>query len=111
MLLHANAALSRRQRERLVAGSAESACGASYEDLPVRSSRLGCPLRQDRGPWSPLGARTRSPYRSWCDRLDEGEDRVREAYPGSTWERLAEVKRRYDLTNLFRLNQNVAPNS
>ena len=38
---------------------------------------------------------------------DEGEDRVREAYPGATWDRLAEVKRRYDPTNLFRLNQNI----
>jgi FAD/FMN-containing dehydrogenase len=40
---------------------------------------------------------------------DEGETRVREAYPGPTWDRLAEVKRRYDPTNLFRLNQNVPP--
>jgi FAD/FMN-containing dehydrogenase len=40
---------------------------------------------------------------------DEGQARVREAYPGSTWERLAAVKRRYDPTNLFRLNQNVTP--
>jgi FAD/FMN-containing dehydrogenase len=40
---------------------------------------------------------------------DEGEARVREAYPGATWERLTEVKRRYDPTNLFRLNQNVPP--
>ena len=40
---------------------------------------------------------------------DEGEARVRQAYPDGTWERLAEVKRRYDPTNLFRLNQNVAP--
>jgi FAD/FMN-containing dehydrogenase len=38
---------------------------------------------------------------------DEGEARVREAYPGATWDRLVEVKRRYDPTNLFRLNQNV----
>jgi FAD/FMN-containing dehydrogenase len=40
---------------------------------------------------------------------DEGEERVRECYPGSTWDRLAAVKARYDPTNLFRLNQNVPP--
>jgi FAD/FMN-containing dehydrogenase len=40
---------------------------------------------------------------------EEGEARVHEAYPGPTWERLVDVKRRYDPTNLFRLNQNVDP--
>ena len=40
---------------------------------------------------------------------DEGPERVRDAYPGSTWDRLVEIKRRYDPTNLFRLNQNVTP--
>jgi FAD/FMN-containing dehydrogenase len=40
---------------------------------------------------------------------DEGEGRVRDAYPGGTWERLAAVKARYDPDNLFRLNQNVPP--
>jgi FAD/FMN-containing dehydrogenase len=40
---------------------------------------------------------------------DEGEARIREAYPGSTYERLAEIKQRYDPTNLFRLNQNIPP--
>jgi FAD/FMN-containing dehydrogenase len=40
---------------------------------------------------------------------DEGESRVRDAYPGATWDRLAEIKRRYDPTNLFRLNQNIPP--
>jgi FAD/FMN-containing dehydrogenase len=39
---------------------------------------------------------------------DEGEARIREAYPGSTWDRLTAIKRRYDPTNLFRLNQNIA---
>ena len=40
---------------------------------------------------------------------DEGEARVRDAYPEPTWQRLAAIKRRYDPTNLFRLNQNVPP--
>ncbi len=40
---------------------------------------------------------------------DDGEARIREAYPGSTFDRLAAIKARYDPTNLFRLNQNIAP--
>jgi len=42
---------------------------------------------------------------------DEGPGRVREAYPGATWDRLVEVKRRWDPDNLFRRNQNVPPAS
>ena len=40
---------------------------------------------------------------------DEGEARVRAAYPGATWERLAAIKADYDPDNLFRLNQNIPP--
>ncbi len=40
---------------------------------------------------------------------DEGNERVRQAYPGQTWDRLREVKHRYDPTNLFRVNQNIPP--
>lgn len=39
---------------------------------------------------------------------DEGTERIRQAY-GSHYERLAELKRAYDQTNFFRLNQNIAP--
>lgn len=42
---------------------------------------------------------------------EEGAARVRAAYPGRTWDRLAAIKRRYDPTNLFRLNQNIPPAS
>jgi FAD/FMN-containing dehydrogenase len=40
---------------------------------------------------------------------DEGEERIRQAYPGSTWDRLRAIKARYDPSNLFRLNQNIPP--
>ncbi|GIK39123.1 MAG: FAD-linked oxidase [Chloroflexota bacterium] len=40
---------------------------------------------------------------------NDGQARIREAYPSATWDRLVAIKRRYDPTNLFRLNQNVPP--
>jgi FAD/FMN-containing dehydrogenase len=38
---------------------------------------------------------------------EDGPAHVHQAYPGSTWDRLVEVKARYDPTNLFRHNHNV----
>lgn len=38
---------------------------------------------------------------------DDGAGRIREAYPGTTWDRLVEVKRRYDPDNVFHLNHNI----
>jgi FAD/FMN-containing dehydrogenase len=40
---------------------------------------------------------------------EEDEATIRAAYPGATWDRLREVKRRYDPDNLFRLNHNIPP--
>ncbi len=40
---------------------------------------------------------------------DEGESRVKAAY-GPNYERLVMVKKKYDSTNFFRLNQNISPN-
>jgi hypothetical protein len=40
---------------------------------------------------------------------DEGPEALRRAYPGATLDRLVSVKRRYDPTNLFRLNHNISP--
>jgi FAD/FMN-containing dehydrogenase len=41
--------------------------------------------------------------------MEEGEDRVREAYGAAKYERLKALKRRYDPGNLFRRNQNIPP--
>ena len=40
---------------------------------------------------------------------DEDEATVHASYPGATWDRLRELKRRYDPDNLFRLNNNIPP--
>ncbi|RXZ47596.1 FAD-binding oxidoreductase [Agromyces fucosus] len=41
--------------------------------------------------------------------MDEGEARIREAYGAEKYDRLKTLKRTYDPTNLFRLNQNIPP--
>jgi FAD/FMN-containing dehydrogenase len=41
--------------------------------------------------------------------MEEGEERVREAYGAEKYDRLKALKRKYDPENLFRLNQNIPP--
>ena len=40
---------------------------------------------------------------------EEGQDRVRSAYGAAKYERLRALKRTYDPTNFFRMNQNIVP--
>lgn len=40
---------------------------------------------------------------------DDSAEAVHEAYPGHTWERLVDVKTKYDKHNLFSSNHNIAP--
>jgi len=42
---------------------------------------------------------------------DEGEDRVKDAYTDSVWQRLVHLKDKYDPTNMFSLNQNIKPSA
>ena len=59
------------------------------------------------GLWDKLKHHTNGTYVNFLEQ--EGDDRIREAYPLATYERLALVKRKYDPTNVFRLNQNIRP--
>jgi hypothetical protein len=42
--------------------------------------------------------------------MEEGEDRVKATY-GGNYKRLAQIKTKYDPTNLFRVNQNIKPSA
>jgi FAD/FMN-containing dehydrogenase len=57
--------------------------------------------------WDDLAPHHTSVYVNFL--MDEGEERVRQAYGAAKHDRLKALKRRYDPTNLFRLNQNVRP--
>lgn len=69
---------------------------------------------------------TAADHHRWADELTEAlakgvpgmyvnfleeplEGRIHEAYPENTWNRLRTVKRAYDPTNLFRVNNNIPP--
>jgi FAD/FMN-containing dehydrogenase len=57
--------------------------------------------------WTALAPHHAGVYVNWL--MEEGEQRVREAYGEQRYERLQGVKRRYDPDNVFHLNQNVRP--
>jgi FAD/FMN-containing dehydrogenase len=70
--------------------------------------------REVRKPWVTQFARTLQPnedaaYVGFLS--DDGQERIRAAYPGPTMDRLRRIKALYDPTNLFRLNQNILPNT
>ena len=60
-----------------------------------------------RGLWSALEPHHTSVYVNFL--MEEGEERIRQAYGPEKYDRLRALKRRYDPDNLFRLNQNIAP--
>jgi len=57
--------------------------------------------------WSALAPHHTSVYVNFL--MDEGEERIREAYGAEKYARLKALKRRYDPDNFFRLNQNIPP--
>ena len=57
--------------------------------------------------WSALAPHHTSVYVNFL--MEEGEERVRQAYGADKFDRLKALKRKYDPTNFFRLNQNIRP--
>ena len=78
-----------------IAGITESAEGFDEEREWVRTF------------WSALEPYHTSIYVNFL--MEEGEERIRQAYGAKKYDRLKSLKRRYDPDNFFRLNQNIRP--
>ena len=76
-------------------GMTETADGFEAEQEWVRSF------------WSALEPHHTSVYVNFL--MEEGEERIRQAYGAEKYDRLTALKRKYDPTNFFRLNQNIPP--
>ena len=109
-LLHLGRALWRARRRRRRGGQPRRA-------LRLRArSGCGSRARPARGEfrdwvgeaWSRVGPFTTGGNYVNFQTADEGEERIRASY-GANFERLVEVKRRYDPDNLFRSNRNIRP--
>jgi FAD/FMN-containing dehydrogenase len=57
--------------------------------------------------WSAIAPHSTSVYVNFL--MDEGDDRIQQAYGAEKFDRLSALKRKYDPDNFFRLNQNISP--
>jgi FAD/FMN-containing dehydrogenase len=78
-----------------IAATTESAEGFDHEREWVRNF------------WSALAPYHTSVYVNFL--MEEGEERIRQAYGAQKYDRLKALKRKYDPDNFFRLNQNIPP--
>ena len=95
-------------------GAAETAFSSSRSGYLVdvvgaTDSGQGFDLEREwaRECWEALAPYETGAYVNWL--MEEGQQRVREAYGEARYRRLQAVKRRYDPRNVFRLNQNIVP--
>ena len=107
MLFHLGGAISERPLDASAASGRDAThalnVSAAWEDGPDHSDIAWC--REYFAAMEPHA--TGSVYVNFLHN-DEREDRIRAAYGGG-YERLTELKRRFDPENVFRSNQNIKP--
>ncbi|HEU0024555.1 MAG TPA: FAD-binding oxidoreductase [Thermoleophilaceae bacterium] len=83
--------------------------GHTFNITAMTDSAEGFEEERDwvRGFWSALEPHHTGVYVNFL--MEEGEERVRQAYGADKYYRLKALKRRWDPGNLFRLNQNIPP--
>lgn len=100
-------AMARVPAEATAFAHRSAAAQATIINMLVDPEGADAAISWNRGLFDALEPRSSGVYVNFLE--DEGDARIRAAYPGGTYGRLAAVKRRYDHYNLFRRNQNIRP--
>jgi hypothetical protein len=84
--------------------------GHTYNITGITTSADGFEEEREwaRNFWSALEPHHAGVYMNFL--MEEGEERVRQAYGAEKYKRLVALKDKYDSDNFFRLNQNIRPN-
>jgi FAD/FMN-containing dehydrogenase len=106
IIFHLGGAVGRQNPEESAFEDRRAGHAVNIDGVWSESTRASDCIEWTRGLWEAV--RSYSTGRVYVNFLgDEGQDRVRAAYGEAKYERLQALKRKYDPTNFFRLNQNI----
>ena len=106
-IFHLGGAVARVAEDETAFGAREA--GHTVNVIGITKTGEGFEKERDwaRGLWTALEPYHQNVYVNFL--MEEGEDRIREAYGAAKYDRLKALKRKYDPDNFFRLNQNIPP--
>ena len=106
-IFHLGGAVARVGEDETAFGGRDA--GHTVNVIGITVSRDGFEEEREwaRGLWGVLEPHQRNAYVNFL--MEEGEERVRQAYGAEKYDRLQALKREYDPENVFRLNQNISP--
>lgn len=108
IIFHLGGAVGRQDPEGSAFEDRRAAHAVNIDAVWTEPARASACIAWTRELWEAV--RPHSTGRVYVNFLgEEGQDRVRAAYGEAKYERLRALKRKYDPTNFFRMNQNIRP--
>lgn len=106
-IFHLGGAISRVGDDETAFNGRRTAHTINVNAVTTSSEGFGEEREWSRSFWTALATHHSSVYVNFL--MEEGQERVREAYGAAKYDRLRHLKRQYDPENFFRLNQNIPP--